>query len=158
MKKACAIENHSIHQFKIAITSLWTSSSIYGPSTVPDSRLFISMSMLRKTNIHVIKVPDSTRRPGIVRAPSVRPGSSTDAVRTTVLESSHLNFQWVFDMRFRCDFMSKTFFFYQKSSFLCFMSRDTRTLHLVLERRLWWQLDSNQRPSTSLARTLPLSH
>ena len=60
MKKACAIENHSIHQFKIAITSLWTSSSIYGPSTVPDSRLFISMSMLRKTNIHVIKVSNES--------------------------------------------------------------------------------------------------
>ena len=59
-KRHARLINHSIHQFKIAITSLWTSSSIYGPSTVPDSRLYVSMSMLRKTNIHVIKVSNES--------------------------------------------------------------------------------------------------
>ena len=37
--------------------------------------------------------PDSTRRPGIVLAPSVRTGYSTDAVGTAALGSSRFNFQ-----------------------------------------------------------------
>ena len=80
----------------------------------------------------------------MVQAPSVRPRSSTDPVGTAALARDRIStFSEFPTCVFGVILCRKHFFFYQKSSFCCFMSRDTRRHQLVLEKRHWWQLDSN---------------